>query len=220
MIPVFERKSKISFLYQVVPVLLFATLSVGAWWGGEKVQAERSKKETQSVTLSQVQQKDTVSSGTNRPEGINAGLQPKTIQTAVSQNNAVAKEDKKEKVVPPTLPPEKQQEEVERVQGELKEIINRTRQLQDQVKTNRSEIQQLLERAQIHERILRSITLPPPIPTKHQFDAEEIIKREKLRLIAEQTKQTQEQLRIIQQARSFNKSTSIAPSDTKTSKTS
>ncbi|MBI4368108.1 MAG: hypothetical protein HY588_01800 [Candidatus Omnitrophica bacterium] len=92
--------------------------------------------------------------------------------------------------------------EINRIQKDLREIINRTRQLQSQVKNNRTEMQSILQRAQIHERILQEITVPPrPIQTKTQLDPEEVVKLEKLRLISEQTRETQEKLRQIQNTR-------------------
>ena len=89
----------------------------------------------------------------------------------------------------------------EKIQEELKQIIARTQQLQVQVKDNRSEIQKILKRAEIHQKILKGITIPSTIQTKQQIDAEQIIAQEKMRLIALQAHETQEQLKVFQNAR-------------------
>ena len=115
--------------------------------------------------------------------------------------------------------PEEQREDVEKIQGELKEVISRTSQLQNQVQGNRSEIQDILERAQIHERILRSMNTLRTTTAVSKIDADEIIRREKIRLIANETQRTQQQLRTIQQAQSV-KTASYTPTDTRASRTS
>ncbi|MBI1978058.1 MAG: hypothetical protein HYS55_04835 [Candidatus Omnitrophica bacterium] len=97
--------------------------------------------------------------------------------------------------------PEEQRKEAEKIRSELKQIIRRTNRLHGRVKENRVEIQQILERAKIHERILRSISIPQPIRATQQINADEIVRREKLRLIAQQARDTQDQLRAIQKAK-------------------
>ena len=210
-----KSRSKNDRLYQIVAVFFFALVSLGAWWGGNKAQKEIQKDKTQQLKLSAMPQ-NSVATSEKGPS------KSGDVKAPIPQNESTVKKDKDAQGIPVVMVPVKQQEEVEAIKGELKEIIVRTRQLQDQVKNNRSDIQHILERAQIHQQILRNITLPPPVIAKQQIDPEVIVRREKLRIIAEQAKQTQEQLRIIQQARSLNRPTQITPTstDTKTSKTS
>ncbi len=217
-------QAKKDYLGRWIVILVLALLSLGAWWGGGETKKNVSNTQNQAEHLSKAGQESMPLSKI----GQNADQQPKTEEKKVDEGPSKALPQKKLtleknkdadealKVVSPGT----QKEEAEKIQGELKEIINRTQQLQTQVKSNRLEIQSMLERARIHERILRNITLPPPTPTRQQFDTEEMIKREKLRLIAEQAMQTQKQLRIIQQARLLSKTSQVAPNETKTSKPS
>ena len=105
------------------------------------------------------------------------------------------------KLVKPVALPPKSVEDVAKIQAELKQIIDRTQQLQTQVQGDRSEIRQILERAKIHQRILTSITIPQPIQSKQQINQNDIIAREKMRLIAQQVHQTQEQLKAVQNSK-------------------
>lgn len=105
------------------------------------------------------------------------------------------------KVVKPVVVPAKPVEDIEKIQTDLKQIIERTQQLQTQVQGDRSEIQQILERAKIHQRILTTITIPQPIQSKQQINQNDIIAREKMRLIAQQVHQTQEQLKAVQSSK-------------------
>ncbi len=103
--------------------------------------------------------------------------------------------------IKPVVLPVKPVEDIEKIQTDLKQIIERTQQLQTQVRGDRSEIQQILERAKIHQRILTTITIPQPIQSKQQINQNDIIAREKMRLIAQQVHQTQEQLKAVQNSK-------------------
>ncbi|MBI3999551.1 MAG: hypothetical protein HY351_02960 [Candidatus Omnitrophica bacterium] len=203
-----RRKQKLETL-RLLFVVFFAVFSVAAWWDGkkEKENEKGNEKENEKVVLSQPANQPLTHEGIQvktvsiqKPPPLPKGLSEAQMQLIKKQS-------------------ERQREEVARIQSELKEIINRTQYLQNQVKDNRFEIQNILERTRIHERILKNITVPRPIQSKQQIDAEEIVRMEKLRLIAVQARETQAQLRTIQQARPL-KTTQLAPSDTKTSKTS
>lgn len=191
-------------------LLLCVFLSVGAWWDlGRSTKKEKDREKaatTASVKRDQAQSNLAVTSEPEETEEITGeeriGVKKRTPQDELD------------------LSPKKQQEEAAKIKADLDDIIERTRQLQARVQDDRSEIQKIMERAQIHERILRSISIPQPIPTKYQVNADEIVKQEKLRLIAEQARQTQEQLRIIQQAKSLGSSVRSAPTGTKTSNAS
>ncbi len=216
-----DNRKKAYHLYQLIAIILLGFFSMGAWWGGGKAKKEKQPSQTTLDTEKSLIPSESKSELQNKTEAQDSNVKPTEPQIGSTVKQTSDNVEKKVPVEGSSEPVAtgRQKEEVEKIQGELKEIIHRTQQLQDQVKNNRSEIQQILQRAQIHEQILRSITLPPSVPTRQQIDAEEIVRREKLRLIAVQTKQTQDQLRVIQQARSF-KASSVAPSDTKTSKTS
>lgn len=194
-----KRKQKLEAL-RLIFVVFFAVFSVAAWWGGKK------EKEDEKVVLSEP----------THPPLTHEGIQVKTVST---QKPPPLPKGPSEAQMQLLKQSDRQREEVARIQSELKEIINRTQYLQNQVKDNRSEIRNILERARIHERILKNITVPHPIQSRQQIDAEEIVRMEKLRLIAVQARETQAQLRTIQQARPL-KTTQLAPSETKTSKTS
>ena len=97
--------------------------------------------------------------------------------------------------------PDQQLEDADKIHEELKQIIARTQQLQKQVGSDRNEIRLILERAQIHEQILKNIKIPKPIQSKQQINRDDIIAREKMRLIAVQAHQTQEHLKALQSSR-------------------
>jgi hypothetical protein len=98
------------------------------------------------------------------------------------------------------------------IQKELSEIIDRTTKLQNEIKGNRTEVLKIMERAQIHNQILKTIKVPQPVtPVAYrQIDAQELVQREKLRLIAEQTRRAQQQLEIIQRTRAIESSQSAS----------
>ena len=112
------------------------------------------------------------------------------------------KEQTKTKTI--VVVPGQPNEDVEKINDELKQIISRTQQLQNQVRDDRSEIRQILERAQIHQRILKGITIPKLVQSKQQINQDYILAQEKMRLIAQQAHQTQEQLKTIQNSRFVN----------------
>ena len=212
-------------------VFLCALLSLGAWWNFEKT----TKRDQGAENIQQPSQTQLiVSKGQDEPERLadadsakvgearsNVTLTPRPPQETREIQNKKRVEVKKKTVQGELYEsPKRQQEEVEKTKAELEEIIGRTRQLQERVQDNRSEIQKILERAQIHERILKSISIPQSIPTKYQINTDEIVKQEKLRLIAEQARQTQEQLRIIQQTKSLGRLARSAPTKTKVSNAS
>lgn len=182
-----HNKNGLKRLSCLTVILLFSFFSLGAWWdfGTPKKKEPSKDKEIPEWTAP---------SEISEPEP--AGL-PDEKESAETEDKEKAK-DKTGKIT-------ENREEVEKLQKDLKEVISRTQQLQGQVQGNRTEIQGILERAQIHERILRSMSVPRPIQLKSQVDAEELVKREKVRLIAEQTQRTQQQLRVIQQMKSIPK---------------
>lgn len=100
---------------------------------------------------------------------------------------------------------DRQPRDVVKIQNELNEIVSRSRQLQGQVRDDRNEIQEILERTQIHQRILKTITIPKTIQQHPNIsNAENVIAREKMRLIAQQALQTQEQLKAIQATKALS----------------
>ncbi len=102
---------------------------------------------------------------------------------------------------PIAVTPDQEVEDIDKIHNELKQIIARTQKLQNQVHDDRNEIKDILERAQIHQRILKGITIPKPIQSKQQINQDDILAREKMRLIAQQAYQTQQQLKALQSSR-------------------
>jgi len=150
------------------------------------------------------------------PQAFSADNNKTNASTAsLDQQSALPKADLNQSSL---IIPEAQTEDIERIQEELKQIISRTQQLQTQVKDDRAEVKEILERAQIHQKILSGITIPKPIQSKQQINQTDIISREKMRLIAQQARMTQEQLKVIQNSR-FNAPQSPLPTD-QSSKTS
>lgn len=183
----------------VLLIAFLSFLSLGAWWDWGKNQSKKDgeKKESPKVEVIKVESKEGEKEGALEKRAEKQG----SIQEAATM----------------VIDSEDHRKEIEEIQQELSEIIARTRELQEQVKDNRAEIQSILERAQIHERILRDMTLPPPVQLRHQINPDEILKQEKLRLISEQARRTQEELQVIQQTRSLRALQSV-PTDAKASK--
>ena len=113
------------------------------------------------------------------------------------QEEAEEQDDKSPLAVIPT----QQIENADKIHSELKQIISRTQELQKQIRTDRSEINEIMERAQIHQKILKGITIPKPIQSKQQINRDDIIAREKMRLIALQAHQSREYLKAFQSSR-------------------
>lgn len=126
----------------------------------------------------------------NPQKSLDRNQKLETLESSATAKDVVSETDTKART-----------EDVEKIQEELKQIIARTQQLQNQVKDDRSEIKRILEQAQIHQRILKGIMIPKTIQSKHQINADQIIAQEKMRLIARQAEQTQNQLKTIQNAR-------------------
>ena len=123
------------------------------------------------------------------PAQKSSNLKKEKNQTA----KELAKSTKKE------IPPE----EASQIQDRLHQIIARTSQLQSKVNGNRADVYKILETAKIHERLLQTVTVPTPVRMNRQVNVDEILRREKLRLIAERTRQTQNQLELLERTRNL-----------------
>jgi hypothetical protein len=136
--------------------------------------------------------------GKPKEEPAKTQTETKSSQPNQAQTQAAPQKAKTEKDEAPNPAPI----EVANVQRELSEIIDRTSKLQNDVQVNRIEVLTIMERAKIHDRILKTIKVPQPVkmPVK-TVDADAIVKQEKLRLIAAQTRQAQKQLETIQRTR-------------------
>ena len=187
---------------ELTALFLCALLSFGAWWNSGKSKTEQRKEQKSQTDLSSKTLTSTTLKGSETTSFDDSLPLPSAKETEESEGSTTLE----------------QQEDVEKIQEELKEIIDRTRQLQQQVKDNRSEIQKIMERAQIHEQILKNISIPRQVNTR--FTSDQIVQREKLRLIAEQARQTQQQLRVIQTASAVSKIAPNTRTETKTSNTS
>lgn len=189
-----------SYMYFCLIVFL-AFLSTSAWWEAGKSQKNISSKK-EEANPKPIQAVETESaSGEAKTQKSSA---VPTLKTSEDQKKPAppSKGKKGKKLSSSKTNSRKQEEDVLKIQAELGKVISQTSHLQNHVRDNRIEIQQILERARIHEKILRSIAVPTPVRSVQQISADEILRREKLRLIAEQTQQSQDQLRAIQLAQS------------------
>lgn len=130
--------------------------------------------------------------------------EPSKQQNKRLAEDKVQKKEESETETIVVTPGQPHAEDVEKIHNELKQIISRTQQLQTQVRDDRNEIRQILERAQIHQRILKGMTIPKLVQSKQQINQDYIIAQEKMKLIAKQAHQTQEQLKTIQNSRFVN----------------
>ena len=178
--------------YRYSVLLITALVCLGAWW--DRAETKKTALDSEKVVEDHETQ----------------FAEDRSAEKEIAQVSASEKTPGIQKIQVP---------DVARIQKDLKEIINRSRHLQLQVNDNRSEIQGMMERARIHEQILKTISIPKPVRVKKEIEADEIVKREKLRLIAEQARKTQEQLRHIQEGRSL-KPAEYVPADGAASKTS
>ncbi|OGW87103.1 MAG: hypothetical protein A3C35_07005 [Omnitrophica bacterium RIFCSPHIGHO2_02_FULL_46_11] len=192
-------------------VIIFSFFSLGAWWDLNKSKKEKSPantvKEAPEETVSTLLPESSLGQSEIATKTVAPAAEEPPVQAEEQIEKPVEQIKKKgeKKVSDKFEETPESRGEVEKIQGELKDIIERTQQLQQQVRGNRDEIQKILQRAQIHERILRTMNVPGPVQLKSQIDTEEILKREKLRIISEQTQKTQQQLRAIQQMKSIAK---------------
>lgn len=179
----------------LVIILGAAFLATGFWWDSKK---EEKTGETPSAPKSQ--------------EPVSASASPKTV--------APGKKEREVKITPlrpSAIRAQKEdfevskgdREEVEKIQNELKEVVTRTQELQAQAKTERSEISEIMERARIHEQILRNMSIPKPIVVSQRINVDEVLRREKLRLIAEEASRVQRQLRAVEAARAAERTMQI-----------
>jgi hypothetical protein len=170
-----------------------AFLSVSAWWDFGK-----PKKESPAPTAPKSSEQVTVPELEQEPKA--------SEEKAKQEESASASPSPAAKALP---------EGVEQIQTELKQIIDRTNVLRAQAQVDRAETAKILERAQIHERILRTITLPPaqPVPIRQVINVDDVARREKIRLIADQTKKTQDRLRILERTGAVKSSQSKTAQD-------
>ena len=184
-----------TFSYKFGLIFLAAAISLGAWWD------VKEKKDSKEVTKSSEPQQisEPPHSELPRPKRVSNTPEPKKV----------APETKKEDPIPVFQPASENDAvntafETAHVQKELTDIIERTSKLQNQVNGNRNELIEIMERAQIHREILKTIKTPRAIITPVQPNSDlDVVDREKIRLISEQTRQAQQQLEVIQRARAI-----------------
>lgn len=99
------------------------------------------------------------------------------------------------------LKPEDREKEIAQIEGELKDILEKTTALQESVGANRAEIQKIVERARIHNQILKTIRIPKPVRTGAEARIDHVLAAEKVRVIGDQARRTQQQIRILEQTR-------------------
>jgi len=96
---------------------------------------------------------------------------------------------------------EEANQNVQAIQSQLRQIIDRTRVLQQQAVGDRAEVDRILNRARIHEQILRTLNVREPVRVVTPVDRTKILEWEKVRLISEQARRSQDALRTLEQSR-------------------
>ena len=212
------KHKNVTFLILVV---FLSSLSLGAWWNSGQTKEEKAKK--QSDVSSGVEPKILEASVRSQDIVRNQPIvsRPAEIQKVVPEANQISLPQVPSQTTLPNLPPLPKvpkavpineplpsvkvpvPEDMIKLQSELSEIITRSSKLQNEVKENRAQIHEIMERAKIHENILKTIKAPQLVKVPTPIDADAIVQREKLRLIAEQTKQAQQQLETIQRTQSI-----------------
>ncbi len=103
------------------------------------------------------------------------------------------------KIAAPPVRPAVQQVQIAQVQTELLKIIEQTRQLEQQARVDRVQVDRILTQARIHEQILKSMQPPGSVQTEDQVNLAKILDQEKLKLIAKQAEQNRQELLELEQ---------------------
>ena len=186
--------------YQILLVCLIVILSFFS------VGAKKKQKVSTVQTKQSVQEKTEGKVNTPIPVVKNIDLKVNVARTPPPSSpivvpprvsSAISNPIQKPIILPPKLPFEGPKD-IQKIQDELKQVIARTQALQSKTVQDRVTIQQILDRARIHEQILRTISVPKPTLSNQQVNVEEISKREKLKLIAQDTERSKEQLRALE----------------------
>ncbi|MBI4387769.1 MAG: hypothetical protein HY582_01835 [Candidatus Omnitrophica bacterium] len=92
------------------------------------------------------------------------------------------------------------QAEMAKLQADIQQIAEQTKSIEAQSQMDRLRIQKIAEQAKIQQQLMQSLQVPKITPTNKVANPEEVLRATKVRLIAEEVKQTQEALRSIQTA--------------------
>src|SRR3989338_434894 len=123
---------------------------------------------------------------------------PKVVQPVTASD---------QKILPKVVTPQKVMPPVDiiRVQNELKNIIERTKVLQEQVQNDRAKVKDVLDRAQIHHKILGDLSKEPLIPSGEKIEdagIDRALKEEKLKIFSAQVEESENELRNIESTNS------------------
>jgi hypothetical protein len=203
---------------KVIPtmmILLFGSFSLGAWWdfGQSKQKTTKTEESQKSPWWSKQENKQTKQAVTEQPVIRAETLAPPVIEKKSPATEKINQKELAEQTM--TGSASKGGSGVEQIRQELSQIVQRTKTLQNQVQGNRTQIHKIMERAQMHEKILRRMKVAQPVSIREQTNVEEILKAEKIRLIAEQSQRSRNQLRIIEQAKAY-RPTPTTPAKAKT----
>ncbi len=92
-------------------------------------------------------------------------------------------------------------EQVKKIEKEIQDVIKVSSMLKTKMQDDRAKIQQIMERTKIHEQIMHNLSrdqvlTPPLTPT---IKVEDLLRNEKIRLIAEESRRSHDQLQLIKQ---------------------
>lgn len=88
--------------------------------------------------------------------------------------------------------------ELNRIQAEVTAITVQTKVLAAQGVADRTRLQQIVEQANMHKRLLASLKVPQSVVTKQTVNTDQIVRDAKVRLIADEVKKIHTNLQAIQ----------------------
>ena len=93
------------------------------------------------------------------------------------------------------------QEQIKKIEKEIQDVIKVSSMLKTKMQDDRAKIQEIMERTKIHEQIMHNLSrdqvlTPPLTPT---IKVEDLLRNEKIRLIAEESRRSHDQLQLIKQ---------------------
>ncbi len=176
---------------RITLIVLISMLSLGFWNFG------RPKPEPEKKTDSKASE---VPSETAPRE-----VKVRPMERSTADAGRKIEEEKRSEITPDTViqpaGTATKDPDIPAIEKELQGIITRTHHLQRSMHGDRSEIEKIMSRAQVHERILRNLAATPPVnvqQTQRAGDIEAALQREKLRLLAEQVDKAQATLNVIE----------------------
>jgi hypothetical protein len=88
-------------------------------------------------------------------------------------------------------------EEREQLGKELKQVLKLTKLLKTQVQEDRLRVAEIIERTKIHQDIVKRMNAPKKYVDPQVVGVDQLLRNEKIRLIAEQSRRSQKQLQVM-----------------------